>query len=219
MAYPRNAATPPIVTVGQVVQASDGAIQTSGASVRVKTGTGAWGAGAGTLACDATSGAWTYAPTQGETDAESFQVAVYKASCIGATIGVVTSALLDRLTSTRAGYLDSVLIAANANQRTVSVTGSNHVAADVHEFQTGVIDADALATDAVNEIADGVLGRSVSTIQSSAGEHSLATIVLAMLESSVSGSTWTIKRTDGSTTHLTKTVTTDPAADPITGVS
>ena len=455
MAYPRNAATPPIVTVGQVVQSSDGAIQTTGASVRVKTGTGSWAAGSGTLACDATSGAWTYAPTQGETDAESFQVAVYKASCIGATIGVVTSALLDRLTSTRAGYLDNlsggaVALASGVNVvqiggQTVTAAASITVGAyvggtgaaaleataqtiltDTNELQTdwanggrldvildarasqssvdtidGIVDdiltdtgttiptqltnmsgatfdtstdslealrnrgdsawitatgfstldaagvraavgmssanldaqiaalptasenADAVYEEPYSEhdsagtygklfdilrkanyvtdgtvaaggtptttvfrtnlsavsgqydhqtllfvsgsltgqskpvesfsatngeitlgealtsaptagdefvllpdhvhslegIADMVLGRSVATVEGTAGEHSLTTIVLAILESSVSGSTWTIKRTDGSTTHFTKTITTDAAADPITGVS
>ena len=96
--YPRNAATPPTITIGQVVQISDGAVQTTGASVRVKTGSGAWGAGSGTLACDTTSGVWTYAPTQGETDAEAFLIAVYKASCIGCDKTVVTSA------SATAGY-------------------------------------------------------------------------------------------------------------------
>jgi len=67
--FPRNAATPPEIDLGQILQLSDGAIQTTGASVRVKIGTGAWGAGAGTLSCDATSGIWTYAPTQAETNA------------------------------------------------------------------------------------------------------------------------------------------------------
>ena len=69
-------------------------------------------------------------------------------------------------TSTRAGYLDGVLISANFNQRTVQVTGSNHVAADIHELQAGVItaadfaagaiDANALAADAVTEIQSGL---------------------------------------------------------------
>jgi hypothetical protein len=44
-------------------------------------------------------------------------------------------------------------------------------------------------------------------------------VILAMLESSVSGATWTIKRTDGSTMHATKTVTTSAGANPITSVS
>ena len=59
----------------------------------------------------------------------------------------------------------------------------------------------------------------VSNVEAAAPEHSLCTIVLAGLESSLSGTTWTIKRTDGSTTHATKTVTADGSASPITGVS
>jgi hypothetical protein len=98
MSYPRNAATPPIVAVGAIYLLADGTIQTTGASVRVKTGTGAWGTGSGTLACDSTSGIWTYAPTQAETDAESFVVGVYKASSTSAQVTVATSA------SATAGY-------------------------------------------------------------------------------------------------------------------
>ena len=71
----------------------------------------------------------------------------------------------DSITRDRMGYLDSVLIAANSN-RTVQVTGSNHVAADIHELQpavitaadfaTGAIDANALAADAVAEVQSGL---------------------------------------------------------------
>jgi hypothetical protein len=57
------------------------------------------------------------------------------------------------------------LIAANSN-RTVQVTGSNHVAADIHELQAGVITAAdfsadwftaaGIAADAVTEIQSGL---------------------------------------------------------------
>jgi hypothetical protein len=68
-------------------------------------------------------------------------------------------------------------------------------------------------------VADAVLARDVEQVEASAPEHSLSTLVLAALESQITGTTWTIKRTDGSTTHATKTVTKDAAAEPITGVS
>lgn len=77
----------------------------------------------------------------------------------------------------------------------------------------------ALSVPTATQVADAVLSRNVSNVEGSAPEHSLCTIVLASLESSVSGSTWTIKRTNGTTTHATKTVTSDAAASPITGVS
>lgn len=68
-------------------------------------------------------------------------------------------------------------------------------------------------------IADVILARDMSQVEAGAPEHSLCTIVLAALESAVSSTEWVIKRTDGTTTHVTKTVTTDVDADPITGVS
>jgi len=68
-------------------------------------------------------------------------------------------------------------------------------------------------------IADAVLAREVSEVEAEAPEHSLCTVVLAALESSISSTEWIIKRTDGTTTHVTKIVTTDPDAEPITGVS
>jgi hypothetical protein len=89
--YPRNAATPPVIDLGEIVLKSDGTQQTTGAAARVKIGTGAWGAAAGTLACDATSGIWTYAPTQAETNADYFIVGAYKASCTSISKTVITS--------------------------------------------------------------------------------------------------------------------------------
>ena len=242
MSYPRNAASPPTIAVGAIYLLADGTIQTTGASARVKTGSGSWGAAAGTLACDSTSGVWTYTPTQAETDAESFLVAVYKSASTSAQVTVATSAsatagysgvdwgkvtaatstvaltgttistsqavasvsgavgsisgvtfpanfgsllinvsghvsrvtlvdttttntdmrgtdnaaLASAWTATRAGYLDAVLQAQNANQRTVHVTGSNHVAADVHEFQPDVLTSAATDATFVSEVQSGL---------------------------------------------------------------
>ena len=83
---------------------------------------------------------------------------------------------------------------------------------------TDAIDADALATDAAQEIADEILKRGVSNVEDSADATSLAAIILAILESSVAGTTWTIRKTDN-TTFVTKTVTVDASANPITGVT
>lgn len=67
-------------------------------------------------------------------------------------------------------------------------------------------------------IADELLKRGVSNVEDAADAHSLTTIILAILESSLSGTTWTIKKTGG-TTFTTKTVTVDATADPITAVT
>ena len=203
----------------------------------------------------------------------------------GTTIGTCTTntdmrgtdgaALASAWTSTRAGYLDSVLLAQNSNQRTVQVTGSNHVAADVHEtqpgaihsttFDAGAIDATAIAADAItaakvaadvgteigtavwssttriltagtnivlakgtgitgfnditaNAAADAILVRGAANVESSAEAYSLADMLLGVFESKVESGTWTIYRTDGTTTHRTKTITTDGTAEPITRV-
>lgn len=90
--YPKNAAAPPEIAVGSIYLIADGTVQTTGASARVRIGTGSWGAAGGTLACDTTSGVWGYIPTQAETNAESFLVAIYKASCTAASVTVVTTA-------------------------------------------------------------------------------------------------------------------------------
>jgi len=87
------------------------------------------------------------------------------------------------------------------------------------KIATDAITSDEIAASAAQEIADAILARSISNVEDTADAHSLACIVLAILESSLSGSTWTIKKTDGSTTFTTKTVTTDSSADPITAVT
>ena len=136
MSYPRNAASPPVYDVGSLVQISDGALQTSGASARVKIGTGSWGAAAGSLDCDATSGIWTYTPSQAETDAESFIVAVYKTGAVSISRTVVPSA------STVAG-------------RTMPADGSITAAV----IADNAIDAGAIAANAITaaKIADGAI--------------------------------------------------------------
>lgn len=118
-----------------------------------------------------------------------------------------------------AGTSVSADIAAIKSDSTAILDDTGTSGVIVASLAANSVTAASIAADAANEIADAILGRSVSNVEATAGEHTLCTVVLAMLESSMSGSTWTIKRTDGSTTHATKTVATDAAADPITGVS
>ena len=184
------------------------------------------------------------------------------------TAGENADAVWDEVMSghTTAGTYGGRLPRSDSSNVEVKLTGSAHIAADVHELQPavieaqhfalGAVDANALAADASSEIAtavraelatelaridvtvgsrlatesytapptattiaDAVLGRNVSNVEATAAEHSVCTLVLAALESSVIGTSWTIKRTDGTTTHATKTVTTDASAEPITGVA
>ncbi len=83
----------------------------------------------------------------------------------------------------------------------------------------GVGSAMALLPEERAALADVVLARSVSHAETAAAEHSLCTVVLAALESALAGDTWTIRRSDGNSVHVVKTVTRDPHASPITGVN
>ena len=70
--------------------------------------------------------------------------------------GTDGAALASAWTATRAGYLDSVVLAQNSNQRTVQITGSNHIAADVHEFQADVLTSAATDATFVAEVQSGL---------------------------------------------------------------
>jgi len=89
--YPRNSASPQRVAIGTVVQISDGAVQTSGVTVRVLPFGGTEADGAGSTAYS-TDGVVVYTPTQAETNYTSFVLIAKKTGCIPASITVVTSA-------------------------------------------------------------------------------------------------------------------------------
>lgn len=79
-------------------------------------------------------------------------------------------------------------------------------------------DGVAISTAIAQAIADEILKRGISNVEDAADTTSLTALVLAAFESSISGTAWTIRKTDG-TTFNTKTVTPDATADPITGVT
>jgi hypothetical protein len=88
--YPKNAASPPRLSIGAVVQISDGAVQTSGCTVRVLPEGGAEADGGGTTAYS-TDGVVLYTPTQAETNYASFLLVAKKTGCIPANVSVVTT--------------------------------------------------------------------------------------------------------------------------------
>ena len=89
--YPRNNAAPPRLAIGQVVQISDGAVQSSGVTITVRVEGGSEATGGGTTAYGA-DGTVYYTPTQAETNYTAFVVIANKASCFSASITVVTTA-------------------------------------------------------------------------------------------------------------------------------
>lgn len=84
---------------------------------------------------------------------------------------------------------------------------------------SGAITAASLAADAGTEIADAILSRSVATVEGSMPEYCLGSVVLGCLNWSIVAGVWTVHETDGITVHLTRTLTTDAAAELVTGVA
>lgn len=89
--YPKNAASPPRIAIGPVVQISDGAVQTSGCTVRVLAEGQAEADGGGTTSYS-TDGVVCYVPTQAETNYTAFVLIAKKTGCIPASVTVVTTA-------------------------------------------------------------------------------------------------------------------------------
>lgn len=89
--YPKNSASPPQIAIGPVVQISDGAVQTSGCTVRIIPLGVAEGDGGGTTAYS-TDGVVLYTPTQAETNYASFILIAKKSGCIPSCVTVVTTA-------------------------------------------------------------------------------------------------------------------------------
>jgi hypothetical protein len=82
------------------------------------------------------------------------------------TAGAIADQVWDEATAghtTSGTYGGRVVRSTNSNVE-VQITGSNHIAADVHEFQTGVIQAVAFATDAITAAA--LAADAVTEIQS-----------------------------------------------------
>lgn len=118
------------------------------------------------------------------------------------------------------GYYSAVLDATDTNtvgqlEVNVKVAGALAVRRSYQVVEEAVYDA--LFASGAN-LPDAILARNVSNVETTMPEHCLGTIVLALLEHAISGTTLTIRGTDGSTTRFTKTLTTNAAADPITGI-
>ena len=200
--YPRNAASPERISIGAVVQISDGAVQTAGVAVKVIPFGQSEASGAGTVAYTA-DGVVLYTPTQAETNYTSFVLVASKSGCIPATVTVVTSAagIASMVTSvyaalpadhTVAGSYGARFILALNSNRQLQLTGSNHAAADVHEFQADVITADAIAADAVTEIQGVMPDRLGYLLSILAGAISDAGTAAETYAITLNGSTFTV---------------------------
>lgn len=126
------------------------------------------------------------------------------------------------LADTADSYFLSDQIAGMATQSTVRrLDDLNNFdpASDTVANVTTVASVTAIAASERDAVADAVLVRNVSNVETTAGEHTLCTTILAGLEFAVSGNTLTIYETDGATVHATKTLSTSASADPIVSVT
>ena len=139
-------------------------------------------------------------------------------------VGGVWNALVASYTT--ADTFGARLLRSVGAQSEVSVTGSHHVAADIHELQPAVIDSthfaadaidsNALAASAVTEVATATLTTAMTESYRAAGvAPTLAQTAFELLahmgDSAISGTTKTLKKIDGTTA---KTFTLDSATTP-----
>jgi hypothetical protein len=132
---------------------------------------------------------------------------------------------------TTAGTYGGRIVRATNSNTEVQITGSNHIAADVHDFQTGVITAgdfaanaitaSALATDAVTEIQSGLAtAASISTLQGADNDtlKTLSDQIDGLSASTGSGArTVTITVNDGTTALQNARVRLTEGANTYTG--
>lgn len=157
MSYPRNAASPPRIAIGAVVQISDGAVQSSGVSVAVRAEGGSESAGGGTITYGGSSNVVYYAPTQGETDYTAFVVTAYKTGCIPVSQTVITTA------SATAGYAGVDWGKVTNPTTTVGLTGTTIAT-------TQKVDVETIKTQTVTCAAGVTVLASVGTAATSTAQ-------------------------------------------------
>lgn len=121
--YPKNAASPEPIAIGAVVQISDGVVQTSGCTVRIKPIGVAEGDGGGTTAYS-TDGVVLYTPTQAETNYTSFILIAKKTGCIPVSVTVVTTSSVTPGTVLLAPVAHTSATIASVTGAVGSVTGA-----------------------------------------------------------------------------------------------
>jgi len=127
---------------------------------------------------------------------------------------------------TTAGTYGGRIPRSDSSNVEVKITGAGHAAADIHEaqpavfdstvFAAGAIDSNALAASAASEIATAVYTGQMTESYRAAGvsptlAQSLFELIAQMGDSSISGTTKTLKKLDGTTA---KTFTLDSSTAP-----
>lgn len=126
----------------------------------------------------------------------------------GALLGSRVTADISELPETGAYVADATVPAGTAG-----------VYWDTDEEEASEDLRDALVMDSIGTtVADAVLKRGVANTDTTAELGSLTELILATFESELAGAAWNIRKTDGSDFN-TRSVTTNPNADPIVRVT
>lgn len=156
--------------------------------------------------------------------ANTLTAAALATDAVTEIVGGVWNALVASYTT--ADTFGARLLRSVGAQSEVSVTGSHHVAADIHELQpavidnthfaAGAIDSNALAASAASEVATATLTTAMTESYRTAGSApTLAQTAFELLahmgDSAISGTTKTLKKLDGTTA---KTFTLDSSTTP-----
>jgi hypothetical protein len=143
-------------------------------------------------------------------------------------VGEIADGVWDEAMSghTTAGTYGGRIPRSDTSNVEVKITGSGHTAADIHELQAavidnthfaaGAIDSNAVAASAASEIATAVYTGQMTEAYRAAGvaptlAQAMFELVAHMGDSSISGTTKTLKKIDGTTA---KTFTLDSATTP-----
>ena len=217
--YPRNAASPEPIAIGPVVQITDGAVQSSGVTVRIKPVGVSEADGGGTTAYS-TDGVVLYTPTQAETNYTSFVLIAKKTGCIPASVTVVTTA------SATAGYAGVDWSKVTAATTTVALSGTTISVSQVVASVTGAVGSVTgsvgSVTGAVGSVTAGV---TVTTNNDKTGytltvtPPTAATIAAAVWDEILTGATHNIQNSAGKRlrTIASQVVHTGTAQGPGTG--
>jgi hypothetical protein len=178
--YARNHATPETIAIGPVVQISDGAVQTTGCTVRIIPDGVAEGDGGGPTAYS-TDGVVLYTPTQAETNYTSFLLIAKKTGCIPTSITVVTTAsatngnvVLSGETHTSAVIPTVTTCTTTTNNTDMRGTNSAALASVATEARLAELDAGNLPTDIAAIPTTAMRGTDSAALASVATEARLA---------------------------------------------
>jgi hypothetical protein len=201
--YPRNAASPERLAIGQVVLISDGTVQSTGVAVTVRGQGAAESASGGTIAYGADNTVY-YTPTQAETNYTSFVLIASKASCFSVSLNVVTtaSATPGKVVLSGETHTSAVIPTVTTLTGHTAQTGDNFarlgapagasVSADIASTQadvavmrdgiitgtaqTGTLSTSTMTTDLTGYTADQLVGRAVTFTSGAAdGESTIIT--------------------------------------------